>query len=83
MLALRPYQKSIMDSIYESMKSGHRRPLVCAPCGSGKTVIFTDLAERTLVKGKTVTGLAVVGNWPKFTCHRHFAGIWSNSSGRT
>jgi len=36
------------------MVTGHHRPLVCAPCGSGKTVIFAWLARQTQLKHKTV-----------------------------
>ena len=54
MLVLRDYQIEIRNKIYKSMKSGHRRLLVCAPCGSGKTVIFCDIAEKTQLKGKYV-----------------------------
>ncbi|MDD4096611.1 MAG: DEAD/DEAH box helicase [Oscillospiraceae bacterium] len=39
------------------MLSGNRRPLVVAPCGSGKTVIFCDLAGRTQAKGKRIVVL--------------------------
>lgn len=32
----------------------HKRPLICLPTGSGKTVVFAWLADRTQLKGKTV-----------------------------
>ena len=53
-LTLRPYQSAIISSVYQSMMTGHRRPLVVAPCGSGKTVIFAWLARQTQLKNKTV-----------------------------
>lgn len=39
------------------MRAGHHRPLVVAPCGSGKTVIFCDLAARTQAKGNHIVVL--------------------------
>ena len=56
-LILRPYQQSILESIYQSFLDGNRRPLVTAPCGSGKTVIFTELARLTQAKGNRVVVL--------------------------
>ncbi len=53
-LQLRPYQSEIISMVYHSMMTGHKRPLVCAPCGSGKTVIFAWLARQTQLKHKTV-----------------------------
>jgi len=53
-LTLRDYQSAIISQVYQSMMTGHRRPLVCAPCGSGKTVIFAWLARQTQLKQKTV-----------------------------
>jgi len=57
MIELRDYQIDIRNRIYQSMLSGHHRPLVVAPCGSGKTVIFCDLAARTQAKGKHIVVL--------------------------
>lgn len=44
MLALRPYQEESIGSIKKAYKEGHRRILVVLPTGSGKTVIFSNLA---------------------------------------
>lgn len=46
MLTLRPYQTEIVRSVHESWKSGHKRPLVVLPTGSGKTVLAADMAQR-------------------------------------
>ncbi len=46
MLTLRPYQTEIARSVHESWKSGHKRPLVVLPTGSGKTVLAADMAHR-------------------------------------
>lgn len=54
MIQLRPYQEQIISELYQSMADGFRRPLVVAPCGAGKTVLFAWLAERTQAKGNTV-----------------------------
>lgn len=57
MIELRDYQSDIMRRTYNAMRSGKRRPLVVAPCGSGKTVIFCDLAARTQAKGNRIVVL--------------------------
>lgn len=54
MIQLRDYQQTILNQIYESMRSGNKRPLVQAPCGSGKTVIFAELARLTQLKNNNV-----------------------------
>lgn len=53
-LALRDYQKTIIHNTHRSMLSGHRRIIVVAPCGSGKTCIFAWMASQTQKKGKAV-----------------------------
>lgn len=44
---LRDYQYDILTHIFSSLQGGHRRPLVVAPCGAGKSYIFAELARRT------------------------------------
>ena len=44
---LRDYQYDILTRIFSSLMGGHRRPLAVAPCGSGKSYIFAELARRT------------------------------------
>lgn len=57
MITLRPYQAEILQGVYRSMSAGHRRPLVASACGSGKTVIFGELARLTQLKGNSVVVL--------------------------
>lgn len=54
MIKLRNYQEKIIEKTYQSMTDGHKRPLVVAPTGSGKTVMFAYMAERTQAKKNTV-----------------------------
>lgn len=56
-MQLRDYQLEIVNKIHQSMKTKHKRPLVAAPCGSGKTCIFCDIAAKAQEKGKTVVVL--------------------------
>jgi DNA repair protein RadD len=49
--ALRPYQQSAVDSVRESFRAGHRSPLLVAPTGSGKTVIFSYITASAASKG--------------------------------
>ncbi|MDX2054810.1 MAG: DEAD/DEAH box helicase [Polyangiaceae bacterium] len=44
-LTLRPYQKEALSAVLAARRSGVRRMLVCLPTGSGKTVIFSELAK--------------------------------------
>ena len=44
---LRDYQQNLLARIFSSIAGGHRRPLVVAPCGAGKSYIFAELARRT------------------------------------
>jgi len=52
-MQLREYQTDIIKRTHQSMHT-HKRPLICLPTGSGKTVVFAWLADRTQHKGKTV-----------------------------
>ena len=53
-LTLRDYQSSALDKTLESFRIGRRAPIVCLPCGGGKTVLFAYMAERSQAKGKVV-----------------------------
>lgn len=52
MLKLRDYQQDLLNKIFSSFSQGHRRPLVVAPCGAGKSYIFAELIRRT--RGETL-----------------------------
>lgn len=55
MLELRDYQDVIIrGSISSIKKDGYRAPLVVAPTGSGKTIMFAFLAMKTEKKGRRV-----------------------------
>ena len=44
---LRDYQRELYIKTVESFKSGHKRPLVVAPCGAGKSYLFAEMIRRT------------------------------------
>lgn len=58
MLNLRSYQADLVERTRASMRTGHKAPLLVSPCGSGKTVIFSYLAEAASRKGNRVLILA-------------------------
>lgn len=47
MLLLRDYQIVLLVKTVDAFKSGHRRPLLIAPCGAGKSYIFAEMIRRT------------------------------------
>jgi len=53
-VTLRDYQQKAVDDVRAAMRA-HRRVLLVSPTGSGKTVIFSHLAERVWSKGLPVT----------------------------
>ena len=48
-MKLRSYQTKIISEVTARWQSGKRRVMVCAPTGSGKTVLFAKIAEKHLV----------------------------------
>ena len=53
MYELRPYQADAIAKTYERLEQGYR-PIVCAPTGSGKTIIAGHLAKDAIAEGKRV-----------------------------
>ena len=51
---LRPYQVDSVAQVQKAFASGSKRVILCLPTGSGKTVIFSDIAARAASKGKRV-----------------------------
>lgn len=43
---LRPYQKEAIEAVSNARTQGMQRALICLPTGAGKTVIFSELAQR-------------------------------------
>jgi superfamily II DNA or RNA helicase len=52
MVNLRPYQDAAVAKVAASFAKNVRSVLVCAPTGSGKTIIATDLIRRHAAEGK-------------------------------
>jgi superfamily II DNA or RNA helicase len=53
-ISLRPYQSSLIDLARGSFSRGHHSVLVVAPTGSGKTVIFADIARGAVAHNNRV-----------------------------
>lgn len=46
MVTLRDYQQELSDKAMQAIAAGEN-PIVCAPCGAGKSYIMRDMAKRT------------------------------------
>ena len=53
-MRLRNYQTECVDSIESEAANGTRKQLAVLPTGTGKTVIFTELAKRRQLIGRTL-----------------------------
>ena len=58
MIVLRPYQEKALTDIRHAYASGARSVCLVAPCGAGKTVIFSRIAQLASAK-KTRIGILV------------------------
>lgn len=44
---LRDYQQAVYRKTVEAFRQGYKRPLVCLPCGGGKSYLFAEMAKNT------------------------------------
>lgn len=58
MIELREYQHDVIDRLRAVITAGHRRPLLVAPTGSGKTIIAAEVVRRTMARDNHVLFLA-------------------------
>jgi DNA repair protein RadD len=48
------YQQRAIEAVREAYRGGHRRPLLVAPCGAGKTIMFSAIGKAVAERGKRV-----------------------------
>ena len=53
-MELRPHQQLAIDQIRHSLATGHRRPLLAAPCSFGKTLTAAYILQHAAAKGNRV-----------------------------
>lgn len=54
MIELRPYQLKSIEGLRNSLRTGHKRPLLVSPTGSGKSITYGAVIKGLLENGKTV-----------------------------
>ena len=57
-MELRPYQQSAKNAIISEWEKGIRKTLLVLPTGTGKTIVFSKLAEECVKNGERVLILA-------------------------
>ena len=57
-LRLRPYQQAARDAVHAAWEDGQQRTLLVLPTGTGKTIVFSAIAEDQVRKGQRVLILA-------------------------
>lgn len=53
-MILRDYQQRCVDEVRSAFQAGHRRVLLGAPTGAGKTVIFSYISKNAALRGNRV-----------------------------
>jgi len=53
-MKLRPYQESAIELLRESLRTGHRTPLLYMPTGAGKTAVAGEIIKMARQKDKKV-----------------------------
>ena len=53
-LTLRPYQSQAVADLRAAFRSGARAPLLVAPTGSGKTVMFSAITQGAVARDRRV-----------------------------
>lgn len=53
-IVLRPYQQEAVSALRHQYTHGKKSPMLVAPTGSGKTCIFSYIAEQASLKGNSV-----------------------------
>src|SRR3990167_10334197 len=53
-IELRPYQSSSIESLREGFRQQHKRQVLAASCGSGKSIMAVHLLQQVVDKGKRV-----------------------------
>jgi DNA repair protein RadD len=53
-IVLREKQNALLQAIRQTYGAGFKRPIVVAPCGFGKTVLFSAMAESAERRGRRV-----------------------------
>ena len=53
-MELRPYQSVTIEAVRNSIRTGNKRIIIQAPCGSGKTIVAAEITKRALEKNKKV-----------------------------
>jgi len=54
MFQLHDYQQTLVDNTRQSYVDGYKSPCVVAPCGAGKSVIISEIARMTTLRGNKV-----------------------------
>ena len=53
-MELRKYQIKAIKRTADSLRNGNKAPLLTLPTGAGKTVIFSEIAKRAVLKNNNV-----------------------------
>ena len=76
-LELWDYQTAAIDQLRTALKQGHKRPILCAPTGSGKTEMAIHLIQEAARKGSKVAFVADRRSLVKQTSRRLTDyGVW-------
>ena len=51
-MQLRPHQQTAIEMLRHSLATGHKRPMLAAPCSFGKTITAAAMLKNALDKGK-------------------------------
>ncbi len=57
-MTLRPYQQEAKEAIFGKWDQGHNKTLLVLPTGTGKTIVFSAVAEQCVRQGSRVLILA-------------------------